>query len=62
MSKTPEPYEMLLVMLLVQSSLERRSEAFFQPFGLTASKFNILNLLSLKGGRMDQAHLVECKQ
>lgn len=46
-------------MLRVQSSLERRSDAFFQPFGLTASKFNILNLLSLNQGRMDQAKLVE---
>ena len=59
MSKTPEPYELLLAMLLVQSSLERRSEAFFQPFGLTASKFNILNLLSIKGGKMDQSDLVD---
>jgi len=50
---------MLLAMLLVQSSLERRSEAFFQPFGLTASKFNILSLLSIKGGKMDQADLVD---
>lgn len=50
---------MLLAMLLVQSSLERRSEAFFQPFGLTASKFNILNLLSIKGGKMDQSDLVD---
>jgi MarR family transcriptional regulator, 2-MHQ and catechol-resistance regulon repressor len=59
MSKAPEPYELLLAMLLVQSSLERRSEAFFQPFGLTASKFNILNLLSIKGGKMDQSDLVD---
>lgn len=46
-------------MLLVQNSLERRSEAFFQPFGLTASKFNILNLLSMKNGPMDQSELVD---
>src|SRR5260370_37790261 len=46
-------------MLLVQNSLERRSEAFFQPFGLTASKFNILNLLSMKNGQMDQSELVD---
>jgi DNA-binding MarR family transcriptional regulator len=59
MSKTPEPYELLLAMLLVQNSLERRSEAFFQPFGLTASKFNILNLLSMKNGQMDQSELVD---
>jgi DNA-binding MarR family transcriptional regulator len=59
MPENPEPYELLFAMLRVQSSLERRSEAFFQPFGLTASKFNILNLLSLNQGRMDQAKLVE---
>ena len=59
MRKTPEPYELLLAMLLVQNSLERRSEAFFQPFGLTASKFNILNLLSMKNGQMDQSELVD---
>jgi DNA-binding MarR family transcriptional regulator len=46
-------------MLRVQGSLERRSEAFFQPFGLTAAKFNILNLLSISQGRMDQAKLVD---
>ena len=59
MPENPEPYELLFAMLRVQSSLERRSDAFFQPFGLTASKFNILNLLSLNQGRMDQAKLVE---
>jgi DNA-binding MarR family transcriptional regulator len=59
MGKTPAPYELLLAMLLVQNSLERRSEAFFQPFGLTASKFNILNLLSMKNGPMDQSELVD---
>ena len=59
MRKTPEPYELLLAMLLVQNSLERRSDAFFQPFGLTASKFNILNLLSMKNGQMDQSALVD---
>jgi DNA-binding MarR family transcriptional regulator len=57
--KNPEPHELLFAMLRVQSSLERRSEAFFQPFGLTASKFNILNLLIINQGRMDQAKLVD---
>ena len=45
-------------MLRVQSSLERRSEALFQPFGLTPAKFNILNLLSINQGRMEQLKLV----
>jgi DNA-binding MarR family transcriptional regulator len=57
--KNPEPYELLFAMLRVQSSLKRRGEAFFQPFGLTPSKFNILNLLSINHGRMDQTKLVE---
>jgi DNA-binding MarR family transcriptional regulator len=56
---TSKPYELLLAILLVQNSLERRSESFFQPFGLTASQFNILNLLSIKGGKMDQLDLVD---
>ena len=59
MPKNPEPYELLFALLRVQSSLERRSEGFFQPFGLTASKFNILNLLTVNQGRMDQAKLVD---
>jgi DNA-binding MarR family transcriptional regulator len=57
--KIPAPYQLLFAMLRVQSTLERRSEAFFQPFGLTASKFNILNLLSLNQGKMEQAKLVD---
>lgn len=59
MPKNPEPYELLFALLRVQSSLECRSEGFFQPFGLTASKFNILNLLTINLGRMDQAKLVD---
>ena len=58
-AKNPEPYELLLALLRVQSSLQWRGEAFFQPFGLTPSKFNILNLLSINHGRIDQAKLVE---
>ena len=59
MAKIPEPYELLFALLRVQSTMERRSEAFFQPFGLTASKFNILNLLCINQGKMDQAKLVD---
>jgi DNA-binding MarR family transcriptional regulator len=39
--------------------MERRSEAFFQPFGITSAQFNILNLLGNSDGRMDQAELVD---
>ena len=57
--KKTEPYQLLFAMLRVQSSLDRRSEAFFQPFGVTPAKFNILNLLSINQGRMEQLKLVD---
>ncbi len=59
MERKTEPHDLLVGLLLVQSLMERRSEAFFQPFGMTAAQFNILNLLGYQGGRMDQAALVE---
>jgi DNA-binding MarR family transcriptional regulator len=59
MDRKPEPHDLLVALLLVQSLLERRSEAFFQPFGLTSAQFNILNLLGHREGRMDQAKLVD---
>lgn len=59
MPKEPEPYQLLFSLLKVRNSLDRSSEAFFQPFGLTAAKFNILHLLSLNQGRMEQSKLVE---
>ena len=59
MDRKPEPHDLLVALLLVQSSLERRSEAFFQPFGLTSAQFNILNLLGYHEGKMDQAALVD---
>jgi DNA-binding MarR family transcriptional regulator len=59
MERKPEPHDLLVALLLVQSLMERRSEAFFQPFGLTGAQFNILNLLAYRDGRMDQAALVD---
>ena len=59
MPRSPEPHDLLVALLLTQSSLERRSEAFFQPFGLTGAQFNILNLLAYQDGKMDQASLVD---
>src|SRR5271154_1120477 len=59
MERKPEPHDLLVALLLVQSLLERRSEAYFQPFGLTSAQFNILNLLGYREGRMDQAELVD---
>jgi DNA-binding MarR family transcriptional regulator len=59
MERKPEPHDLLVALLLVQSQMERRSDAFFQPFGLTGAQFNILNLLAYHGGRMEQAALVD---
>jgi DNA-binding MarR family transcriptional regulator len=59
MERKLDPHDLLVGLLLVQSMLERRSEAFFQPFGLTSAQFNILNLLGYREGRMDQSALVE---
>src|SRR5277367_493547 len=59
MERKPEPHDLLVAMLLVQNLMERRSDAFFQPHGLTGAQFNILNLLAVHEGRMDQAALVE---
>ena len=59
MERKPEPHDLLVAFLLVQSRLERRSEAFFQPYGLTGAQFNILNLLAARAGRMEQAAVVD---
>ena len=58
MERKLQPHDLLVALLLVQSLLERRSDAFFQPFGLTAAQFNILNLLGYHDGKMEQAELV----
>jgi DNA-binding MarR family transcriptional regulator len=59
MTNRRQPHDLLVAFLLVQNLLERRSEAFFQPFGLNGAQFNILNLLAAKDGRMEQGELVE---
>lgn len=59
MPSKPEPHDLLVALLLVQSSMERRSETFFQPFGLSSAQFNILNLLAYHEGKMDQSALVD---
>jgi len=59
MERKLEPHDLLVAYLLVHNLLERRSEAFFQPFGLTGAQFNILNLLAAREGRMEQAAVVE---
>ena len=59
MERKPDPHDLLVALLETQSAIERRSEAFFQPFGLTSAQFNILNLLGHCEGKMDQAALVD---
>jgi MarR family 2-MHQ and catechol resistance regulon transcriptional repressor len=59
MQRKTEPHDLLVALLLVQNLLERRSEAYFLPFGLTGAQFNILNLLAYRQGRMDQSDLVD---
>jgi DNA-binding MarR family transcriptional regulator len=59
MKRDPKPHDLLVALLLVQSLVEHRSEAFFQPYSLTSAQFNILNLLAHHEGRMDQAALVD---
>src|SRR5271155_295636 len=59
MDSKPEPHDLLVAFLLVHSLLERRSEAFFQPYGLTGAQFNILNLLATREGRLEQAAVVD---
>ncbi len=59
MERKPEPHDLLVALLIVQNLMERRSDSFFQAFGLTGAQFNILNLLGVNDGRMEQAALVD---
>jgi DNA-binding MarR family transcriptional regulator len=59
MKVNPTPRNLLAAVLGLNVALERRSEGFFQPFGITGAQFNILNLLAERTDSMDQAELVE---
>lgn len=59
MKPDPGPHDLLVALLLVQNALQKRSDAFFQSFGLTDAQFNILNLLAFHEGAMDQLALTE---
>lgn len=59
MERKIHPHDLLVALLLVQNTLERRSETFFQPFGLTSAQFNILNILAYQDGRVEQSTLVD---
>ena len=59
MKSVPLPHDLLVAFLLVQNAMDRRSDPFFLSFGLTAAQFNILNLLALHDGPLDQLALTE---
>jgi DNA-binding MarR family transcriptional regulator len=59
MNEPTTPHDLLVALLSVNELLERRSEQFFQPWGLSGAQFNILNVLIGNGGKMDQADLVQ---
>jgi DNA-binding MarR family transcriptional regulator len=59
MESKPNPHDLLVALLQLQSAIERRSDAFFQPYGLTSAQFNILNLLAHSDGKMEQLALVD---
>jgi len=59
MKSNHEPHDLLVAFLLVQNALQRRSDVFFQSFGLTDAQFNILNLLAFSEGPIDQLTLTE---
>jgi len=59
MERKIDPHDILVALLQAQSLIERRSDAFFQPYGLTSAQFNILNLLAYHEGRMEQLALVD---
>jgi DNA-binding MarR family transcriptional regulator len=58
MERKIDPHDLLVALLQTNTAIERLSDAFFQPYGLTSAQFNILNLLSLHEGRMEQLALV----
>jgi DNA-binding MarR family transcriptional regulator len=52
-------HDLLVAWLTLHNALQRRADAFFQSFGLTDAQFNILNLVALSPGPMDQLALTE---
>lgn len=59
MSRAIEPHDLLVAFLETQIVLDRASENFFQAYGISGAQFNILNLLALNGGAMDQVSLTQ---
>ena len=52
-------HDLLVALLTLHNAIQRRGDAFFQSFGLTDAQFNILNLIALSNGPMDQFALTE---
>ncbi len=52
-------HDLLVVLLTLHNVIQRRGDTFFQAYGLTDAQFNILNLIGLAGGPLDQLALTE---
>ena len=52
-------HDLLVVLLTLHNAIQRRGDTFFQAHGLTDAQFNILNLIGLAGGPLDQLVLTE---
>lgn len=59
MKSEPSEHDLLVALLTLHNAIQRRGDAFFQSFGLTDAQFNILNLIGLSNGPMDQLALTE---
>jgi DNA-binding MarR family transcriptional regulator len=52
-------HDLLVVLLTLHNAIQRRGDTFFQDYGLTDAQFNILNLIGLADGPLDQWVLTE---
>ena len=52
-------HDLLVVLLTLHNAIQRRGDVFFQAHGLTDAQFNILNLIGLADGSLDQLALTE---
>ena len=52
-------HDLLVVLLTLHNAIQRRGDVFFQDYGLTDAQFNILNLIGLAGGPLDQLAVTE---
>ncbi len=59
MKPEPSEHDLLVTLLTLHNAIQRRGDAFFQGFGLTDAQFNILNLIGLSNGPMDQLALTD---